>query len=169
VLFSKTNEHITDAIRLENEGKIEESNRMITLIYHEVFEDFNMTYRNDNFGESELEVVSYLKQEMPKYIIDFPGNIRYRDLTPWQLINARNGNLEARQLLDSNFVVNELKIVKGASWLDENNLMNPYQRRTLNQYENSATIGFRCAMDRLGSPIGLGKKNKNKSSSKTGG
>jgi formylglycine-generating enzyme required for sulfatase activity len=167
-LFNKMNEYLSIAIKEESEGKIESANRLINTIYHEVLEDFNTMYRNASFGESELEIISCLKQEMPKYIIDLPGNIRLRGITPWQRINARNGNLDARQMLDSNYINNDLKIVKGASWVDENELMNPFQRRTMTQYEYSATIGFRCAMDRLGSPTGLGKKNKKqKNNSKT--
>ncbi len=34
--------------------------------------------------------------------------------------------------------------------------MNPGTRRYLDQDKANATIGFRCAMDRVGSPIGLG-------------
>ena len=167
-LFDVINRYLKQALLDEKEGKLESANRQISTLYHSVFEDFNSSYRNQNYEESEMEIITYLKQEIPKYIVDFPGNLRFQSISPWQRINARNGNKLAVKMLDSNYVNNETKIVKGASWLDENKLMDPYQRRTLNQYESSATIGFRCAMDRVGSPVGLSKKNKNKTKSKTG-
>jgi hypothetical protein len=40
--------------------------------------------------------------------------------------------------------------------------MNPGTRRFLDERRSTATIGFRCAMDRVGSPIGLGGKKKKK-------
>lgn len=52
------------------------------------------------------------------------------------------------------------RVVKGGSWKDPAYWMVPGTRRFMD--ENTATnwIGFRCAMDRVGSPVGLGKKNQ---------
>jgi formylglycine-generating enzyme required for sulfatase activity len=68
---------------------------------------------------------------------------------------------------DSILKTNDSRVYKGASWEDDNEWLNPFTRRSMNKYESSATIGFRCAMDRLGSPVGLGKQKKSKSNSKT--
>jgi hypothetical protein len=57
--------------------------------------------------------------------------------------------------------------VKGASWNDSNEWLNPFSRRSMDKYESSCTVGFRCAMDRIGSPVGLAKNKKKKNSSKT--
>ncbi len=48
------------------------------------------------------------------------------------------------------------RVYKGASWKDRAYYMNPGTRRFLDENLSNAYIGFRCAMDRVGSPVGLG-------------
>ena len=47
-------------------------------------------------------------------------------------------------------------VYKGASWKDRAYYMNPGTRRFLDEKQRTDYIGFRCAMDRVGSPIGFG-------------
>jgi formylglycine-generating enzyme len=47
-------------------------------------------------------------------------------------------------------------VYKGGSWRDRAYWMVPGTRRFLDQQQSTAFIGFRCAMDRVGSPVGLG-------------
>ncbi len=49
---------------------------------------------------------------------------------------------------------NEMKVYKGASWADRAYYMSPGTRRFFPANASSASIGFRCVMDRLGSPNG---------------
>ncbi len=46
---------------------------------------------------------------------------------------------------------NTLRVYKGGSWKDRAYWLDPAQRRYLPEYESTDYIGFRCAMDRLGS------------------
>lgn len=48
------------------------------------------------------------------------------------------------------------RVYKGASWNDRAYWMVPGTRRFLDERQSTETIGFRCAMDRVGSPVGLG-------------
>ncbi len=48
------------------------------------------------------------------------------------------------------------RVYKGASWKDRAYYLNPGTRRFLEQDRSTSAIGFRCAMDRIGSPSGLG-------------
>lgn len=48
------------------------------------------------------------------------------------------------------------RVYKGGSWRDRAYYMNPGTRRYLDQRQSTAYIGFRCAMTRVGSPVGLG-------------
>jgi len=48
------------------------------------------------------------------------------------------------------------RVYKGASWADRAYFLNPGTRRFLEQDRCSSKLGFRCAMDRIGSPTGLG-------------
>lgn len=55
-------------------------------------------------------------------------------------------------------VTDKSRVYKGASWRDRAYFMSPGARRYLDEDLSTATIGFRCAMDRVGSPTGLGGK-----------
>jgi len=48
------------------------------------------------------------------------------------------------------------RVYKGASWNDRAYWMVPGTRRFLDERQSKPTLGFRCAMDRVGSPVGLG-------------
>ena len=48
------------------------------------------------------------------------------------------------------------RVFKGASWRDRAYYLNPGTRRFLEEDRSTSTIGFRCAMDRIGSPTGIG-------------
>jgi gliding motility-associated lipoprotein GldJ len=50
------------------------------------------------------------------------------------------------------------KVYKGGSWNDRAYWLTPGSRRFLEQDQAMSTLGFRCAMDRMGSPEGNGRK-----------
>jgi formylglycine-generating enzyme required for sulfatase activity len=49
------------------------------------------------------------------------------------------------------------RVYKGGSWADRAYFMSPGVRRFLNEDEASSSIGFRCAMNKVGSPLGSKK------------
>jgi len=49
------------------------------------------------------------------------------------------------------------RVYKGGSWKDRAFWMSPGTRRFLDEHQATDYIGFRCAMSRLGSPIGVAK------------
>lgn len=49
---------------------------------------------------------------------------------------------------------NDAKVIKGGSWADRAYWLSPGTRRFQNANQGTSTIGFRCVMDRLGSPDG---------------
>ena len=50
------------------------------------------------------------------------------------------------------------RVYKGGSWKDRAYWLHPGTRRFLNEELSTDNIGFRCAMDRMGSPTGLGSR-----------
>lgn len=58
----------------------------------------------------------------------------------------------------SSLVNDKARVYKGGSWRDRAYWMVPGTRRFLDQQQSTAYIGFRCCMDRVGSPVGLGGK-----------
>ena len=50
------------------------------------------------------------------------------------------------------------RVVKGGSWNDRAYWLSPGARRFMEEDQASSTVGFRCAMDRVGSPAGNGRQ-----------
>lgn len=57
----------------------------------------------------------------------------------------------------ASLITDKSRVYKGGSWKDRAYWMHPGTRRYLNEELATDFIGFRCAMDRVGSPTGLGK------------
>ncbi len=57
----------------------------------------------------------------------------------------------------TSLVNDKSRVYKGGSWRDRAYYMNPGSRRFLDQRQSNAYVGFRCAMTRVGSPVGLGR------------
>jgi formylglycine-generating enzyme required for sulfatase activity len=54
----------------------------------------------------------------------------------------------------TSLINDDSKVYKGGSWADRAYWLAPGTRRFMQANRSSSTIGFRCAMDRLGSPNG---------------
>jgi formylglycine-generating enzyme required for sulfatase activity len=55
---------------------------------------------------------------------------------------------------NTTLISDDAKVIKGASWADRAYWMAPGTRRFMQANQASCTVGFRCVMDRLGSPNG---------------
>jgi len=55
----------------------------------------------------------------------------------------------------TSMINDDARVYKGGSWKDRAYYMNPGTRRFLDQRQETDYIGFRCAMDRVGSPVGF--------------
>jgi formylglycine-generating enzyme required for sulfatase activity len=58
----------------------------------------------------------------------------------------------------TSLINDKARVYKGGSWKDRAYYMGPGTRRFLDQRQSTAWIGFRCAMARVGSPVGLGSR-----------
>jgi len=103
---------------------------------------------------------------------DSIGQLERRVMTPEEIQAKENENLvlkypDARDYGDgdstsqftynygvTSLINNESKVIKGASWADRAYYMSPGTRRFMQANQASSTVGFRCVMDRLGSPNG---------------
>ncbi len=61
---------------------------------------------------------------------------------------------------ESSLITDRTRVFKGGSWKDRAYWLNPGTRRFLDQDQSTDAIGFRCAMDRLGSPTSAAKNNQ---------
>lgn len=101
---------------------------------------------------------------------DSLGHLQKRTMTPAEVATRNNYEARSADVRDyedgdstSNFsydygrtslINNDSKVFKGASWNDRAYWMSPGTRRFLQADQATSTIGFRCVMDRLGSPNG---------------
>ena len=65
----------------------------------------------------------------------------------------------------SSLINDKARVIKGGNWTDRAYFATPGTRRFLDQDQRTSYLGFRCAMIRVGSPVGNSKKGYNKLSS----
>ena len=139
----------------------------------------------DMISNSEARVAPDLRDGIADYIEATPGELRHRDVTIEENIDRRNYQVaNNKDYMDGDFnssiyyidesfeennnrmyewgkttlIDNRSRVYKGGSWRDRAYWTIPGTRRFLDERRATATIGFRCAMDRVGSPIGLGQE-----------
>ena len=61
----------------------------------------------------------------------------------------------------SSLINDESRVIKGGSWEDRLYWLSPGQRRFLDENKSSRSVGFRCAMSRVGSQAGNGDPDGN--------
>jgi len=108
-------------------------------------------------------------------INDTTGRVKTVAVTDAEVKDRRNyqrGNvinfLDGDSLSDAAYgygkttlVSDKSRVYKGGSWNDRAYWLSPGTRRYLEEEQASSQIGFRCAMDRMGSPEGKGRKTGN--------
>ncbi|MBX2979969.1 MAG: SUMF1/EgtB/PvdO family nonheme iron enzyme [Flavobacteriales bacterium] len=135
----------------------------------------------DKIKGQDLEISPKLLGGISDYQSDQPGDLRWRNVTVEENIDRRNyrisdninyldGDIDSSiRFEDPSFEGNAMydwgkttlvndrsRVYKGASWADRIYWANPATRRHLDERQSTATIGFRCAMTRVGSPRGMG-------------
>ncbi len=141
----------------------------------------------DLITNSESPIAPDLRDGMADYIKNTPGDMRMRDVTVEENIDRRNyrksDNIDYKDgdYASSNFygdaafetdqnrmyewgqttlINNRARVYKGGNWRDRAYFTIPGTRRFLDERRSMATLGFRCAMTRVGSPTGLGARNE---------
>lgn len=132
---------------------------------------------------SNLRIAPELLSGLGQYVEDSPGGLRMRKVRPEENIdrdnyriadniNFRDGDQESsieylnpaaneNAMYDygsTTLISNRARVYKGGSWRDRAYYLSPGTRRFMDERKATATIGFRCAMDRVGSPVGLSQK-----------
>jgi formylglycine-generating enzyme required for sulfatase activity len=105
---------------------------------------------------------------------DSLGRINYRLVTQEESAGRRNyrkgevrnyddgdeaSNVDYR-FGNSSLINEDARVYKGGSWKDRAYFLSPGTRRYLDQNLATDDLGFRCAMDRIGSPSGNYQKGK---------
>ncbi len=138
--------NVYKTLATDDEGYIAEKDSLGHLVYRDVTEEDNIDRRNyrtsDNInfldGDYESSTVTAYWSEAPEDD-DKPESQYVYDYSIYSMINDK------------------ARVYKGASWKDRAYYMNPGTRRFLDEKQRTDYIGFRCAMDRVGSPVGFGQ------------
>ncbi len=124
-------------------------------------EDFN-PFRGNVFKVRETDASGGVA---PK---DSLGRIKYRELQADEIGNRtnirksdvrsyRDGDEESGVIYRSDsttLISDKSRVIKGGSWQDPPYYLSPGTRRYMDEDQGSSTVGFRCAMIRVGSPDG---------------
>lgn len=144
------------------------------LKYRNVVEEENIgrsNYRKDDYidyldGDIE-STIYYDKAEVKARINEAkqdPALLMYQSDYETYDLEGLPIKPEDRTSWPSTLISDKSRVYKGGSWRDRAYWLNAGSRRFLDERQNTCTIGFRCAMDRVGSPVGMnyGKKKQKK-------
>ncbi|GAB2666610.1 gliding motility lipoprotein GldJ [Flavihumibacter cheonanensis] len=124
-------------------------------------------YRGNKFSTVDIDA----SENKPTR--DSLGRIKYRMMTDEESKDRRNyqradviNYLDGDSLIQgvnygygiTTLIGDKSRVIKGGSWNDRAYWLSPGTRRFLEEDQASSTVGFRCAMDRVGSPEGNGRK-----------
>lgn len=214
MLLKELNRVVDMAIEAANNQFYMEASEIIqTNIFDGLFDGIDPRFiRQDGLGnEYPLEIIPMLRQGISDYIVNTPGNLKWRQVTAEENVTRTNyKNSDYRDYRDGDFesslfyssderkgdinsgirdeslvmyqndheaynliggdirpndrtgwpttlISDKSRVYKGGSWRDRAYWIVGSNRRFLDEDQASCTIGFRCAMDRLGSPKGLGR------------
>lgn len=127
------------------EGNIEAKDSLGRIIWDTVSIADNLKRRNYRYADNR----DYLDG-------DLQSSIYYaetKNKNEWMYMSDEALGQRLSTLIDNNSMV-----FKGGSWRDLSYWVSPGTRRFLDKDQATDYIGFRCAMTRVGSPIGNGKK-----------
>lgn len=125
----------------DDEGLIAEKDTLGRITWREVTAEESANRRNYRYSDNR----NYRDG-------DFVSSIYFYDET-YQDEEKRNELMY--EFAKSSLVNNQSRVYKGGSWKDRAYWMSPATRRFLDQELSTDYIGFRCAMDRVGSPFGM--------------
>ncbi|MGV3631892.1 MAG: SUMF1/EgtB/PvdO family nonheme iron enzyme [Bacteroidota bacterium] len=147
------------------------SNTPGKLKYRNVTEEENigrLNYRRDDYIDyldGDIESSIFYANDDRKNAINQasrdPNLIMYQ--SQHEEFNLEGSDLKPsdRTSWPTTLISDKSKVYKGGSWKDRAYWLVGANRRFLDEDKSMSTLGFRCAMDRVGSPMGLsGKKNR---------
>jgi hypothetical protein len=146
--------------------------------YRRVTEEENLgrlNYRKDDYidyldgdvessifynNESRMKDINMGKRD-PKLVMYQNNHERYN----LDGSDIGKGSESFKQGVPTTLVSDRTRVYKGGSWEDNAYWLGCHTRRFLDERQSTRNIGFRCAMDRVGSPTGknYGKRKKRKS------
>lgn len=141
------------------------------LKYRNVTEEENigrLNYRRDDYIDyldGDIETSIYYANDDRKNAINQasrdPNLIMYQNKHEEFDLDGTELKPSDRTSWPTTLISDKSRVYKGGSWKDRAYWLVGANRRFLDEDKSMSTLGFRCAMDRVGSPVGLsGKKSR---------
>ena len=128
----------------------------------------------DLIVDSDALAAADLRKGFSDNIVALPGEMQMRPESLEENLNRTNytvadnidyldGDKQSEGIYSSGdvqgsstLITNRSRVYKGGGWDDRAYYLVPGTRRFLDERQSSASIGFRCAMDRMGTPVPYG-------------
>lgn len=130
--------------------------RNVDIKYKEDKLDERRNYKyadNINFRDGDHQSSIWYEGEPPQ-------DDREQNLRMYQFPVPKDKQENPKEAYQTSLINDKARVYKGGSWRDRAYWMVPGTRRFLDQRQSKEYLGFRCAMARVGSPMGLGGKRK---------
>lgn len=135
--------------------------------------DYGLYNMSGNVSEWVLDVYRPLSYEDFSDHNPYRGNVHTQDTTVVYSLNHNDGDYKSTIQTDWNnedinqeeytsqmydygvttLISDKSRVYKGGSWADGPYYLSPSVRRFMNEDESSSTVGFRCAMSKIGSAL----------------
>ena len=120
----------------------------------------------ERLRRSTLSICIFVQQlgRLKKVVVQDSEAVGRRNYQKGDVINYLDGDSISSVTYGygiSSLISDKSRVIKGGSWNDMPYWLSPGARRYMEQDQSSSTVGFRCAMTRLGSPEGNGLKEGN--------
>ena len=116
---------------------------------------------NITYQEASPESVSARRNYRNSYNINYnDGDIQSTIQNDWASVGGDQKNF-TDQMYEygvTTLISDRSRVYKGGSWADGPYFLSPSTRRFLDEDQSTATIGFRCAMNKIGSALTRSKK-----------
>jgi len=146
------------------------------LKYRTVTEEENigrLNYRRDDYIDyldGDIESSIYYNNDDRKNAINQatrdPNLIMYQSQFEEYGLDGQQVKPGDRTSWPTTLVSDKSRVYKGGSWKDRAYWLAGSNRRFLDENQSMSTLGFRCAMDRVGSPTGMNYNEKKKKKKK---
>ncbi len=151
-MAGNVSEWVSDVYRQMNPLEVDDFNPYRGNVYRDI--------KTDQYGEPERDSLGHIVTELePDSIASQHWNYMRADLRNY--LDGDSASNVTYAFGVSTLVNDSSRVIKGGSWNDMPYWLSPGARRFMQQDRASNTVGFRCAMDRVGSQQGNGFKTGN--------
>jgi len=146
--FNPFRGNVYKKLKVDDEGFVDLKDSLGRMQYVDVTEEENLERRNYKRSDN----INYLDGDLESHV----DRTHWEGFTMDELDEGKTESDYMYQFEKYSLINDKARVYKGGSWNDRAFWMNPGTRRFLDENQQTDYIGFRCTMDRVGSPVGLG-------------